>query len=159
MTRRQQIIEVLQNNKQTTQQLANYFQCNLKDIIEDLEHIQKSIKPKKLKISPAYCRSCNFVFKERSKISKPSKCPRCKSEWIEAQMFWIEWKLKSHKIHQSIACVNHNNSVMGLEFIPFKCYKCCSCIWFTINNLQETQKHLSNKQIYRWSRFWDRGYS
>jgi len=90
MTRRQQIIEILQQNKQTTQQLANYFQCELKDIIEDLGHIQISIKPKKLKIEPSYCRNCNFIFKERSKVSKPSKCPRCKSEWIEAQMFEIE---------------------------------------------------------------------
>ncbi len=109
MTRRQQIIEILQQNKQTAQQLTKYFQCELRDIIEDLEHIEmsvnrkassdharkslifdKSIKEKELKTKPAYCKSCNFVFKERSKISKPSKCPRCKSEWIEAQMFWIE---------------------------------------------------------------------
>ena len=90
MTRRQQIIEILQQNRQTAQQLANYFQCTLKEIIEDLQHIDKSIKPKKLKINPAYCKSCNFIFKERSKISKPSKCPRCKSEWIEAQMFLIK---------------------------------------------------------------------
>ena len=88
-TRRQQIIEILQQNKQTAQQLANYFQTELKDIVEDLTHIGKSIKPKKLKINPAFCKSCNFVFKERNKISKPSKCPRCRSEWIEAQMFWI----------------------------------------------------------------------
>lgn len=90
MTRRQQIIEILQSNKQSAQQLANYFQTELKEIIEDLEHIEKSIKPKKLKATPAYCKKCNFVFRERSKISKPSKCPRCKSEWIEAQMFFIE---------------------------------------------------------------------
>jgi len=90
MTRRQQIIQILQESKQTAQQLANYFQCKLKDVIEDLEHIEKTIKPKKLKIIPAYCKSCNFIFKERSKISKPSKCPRCKSEWIEAQMFSIQ---------------------------------------------------------------------
>ncbi len=90
MTHRQQIIEILQQNKQTAQQLANYFQCELKEIIEDLQHIEKSIRPKKLRIEPAYCRSCDFVFKERGKISKPSKCPRCKSEWIESQMFWIE---------------------------------------------------------------------
>jgi len=90
MTRRQQIIEILQENKQTAQQLANYFQCELKEIIEDLQHIDKSIKPRKLKITPAYCRKCNFAFKDRSKISKPSKCPRCKSEWVEAQMFSIQ---------------------------------------------------------------------
>jgi len=90
MTRRQQIIEILQQNKQSAQQLANYFQCELREIIEDLQHIEKSIKPKKLKSTPACCKSCNFVFKERSKISKPGKCPRCKSEWIEAQMFFIQ---------------------------------------------------------------------
>ena len=90
MTRGKQIIEILQQNKQTAQQLANYFQTTLKEILEDLGHIEKSIKPKKLKTIPAYCKSCNFIFKERSKIGKPTKCPRCRSEWIEAQMFYIE---------------------------------------------------------------------
>lgn len=90
MTRRRQIIEILQQNKQSAQQLANYFQTELKSILEDLEYIDKSIKPKKLKTEPAYCKSCNFIFKERSKISRPSKCPRCKSEWIEAQLFSIQ---------------------------------------------------------------------
>ncbi|MAG91646.1 transcriptional regulator [Candidatus Woesearchaeota archaeon] len=90
MTRRQEIIKILEENKQTAQQLANYFQTELKEIIEDLEHIEKSIKPRKLKNLPANCRKCNFVFRERSKIKKPSKCPRCKSEWVEAQMFFIQ---------------------------------------------------------------------
>ncbi len=90
MTRRQQIIEILQQNRQSAQQLANYFQTELKDVIEDLQHIGKSIKPRKLKTAPAYCRKCNFVFKERRRISRPGRCPRCKSEWIEAQMFFIE---------------------------------------------------------------------
>ena len=42
MTRRQQIIEILQQNKQTAQQLANYFQTELKEIIEDLQHVEMS---------------------------------------------------------------------------------------------------------------------
>ena len=90
MTRRQQIIEILEKQKSTAQHLANVFETTLKEILEDLEHIGKSIKPKKLKEIPAHCKSCNFVFKEREKVSKPSKCPRCRSEWIEAQRFWIE---------------------------------------------------------------------
>ncbi len=80
---------MLQQSRHTAQQLANYFQVELKDIIEDLQHIEKSIRPKKLKIAPAYCRKCGFAFKERSKVSKPSKCPRCRSEWIEPQMFRV----------------------------------------------------------------------
>jgi len=90
MTRRQQIIEILETQKSTAQHLANTFETTLNDILEDLEHIEKSIKPRKLKIIPAYCKSCNFVFKERSKVSKPSKCPRCRSEWVEVQTFWVE---------------------------------------------------------------------
>lgn len=90
MTRRQQIIETLQANRQTAQQLANYFQTTSKDILEDLQHIEKTIRPKKLKIDPAHCKSCSFIFRERSKVSKPSKCPRCNSEWIEAQMFGVQ---------------------------------------------------------------------
>ncbi|MBI2124529.1 transcriptional regulator, partial [Candidatus Pacearchaeota archaeon] len=87
---RQDIIRILEKQETTAQYLANIFETTLKEILEDLEHIEKSIKPKKLKEVPAYCKSCNFMFKEREKISKPSKCPRCRSEWIEAQMFYIE---------------------------------------------------------------------
>lgn len=90
MTRREKIIEMLQQQKYTAQHMANFFETTLKEILEDLAHIGKSIKPKKLKTIPAYCKSCNFIFREREKVSKPSKCPKCRSEWIEAQMFWIE---------------------------------------------------------------------
>jgi len=90
MTRRQEIINILEEQKQSAQHLANYFQTELKEILEDLEHIEISIKPKKLKTNPAYCKQCNFIFKERSKVSKPSRCPRCRSEWVEAQMFFIQ---------------------------------------------------------------------
>lgn len=89
MTRRRQIIEILQQDRMSAQQLANYFKTELKHIIEDLQHIEKSIKPEKLETTPAYCRSCNFVFRERGRASKPGRCPRCKSEWIGAQVFWI----------------------------------------------------------------------
>ena len=66
------------------------FDTTLKEILEDLAHIEKSIKPKKLQMIPADCKSCNFVFRERSRLSKPSKCPRCNSEWVESQVFYVE---------------------------------------------------------------------
>ena len=45
--------------------------------------------PKKLKIKPAQCKKCSFTFKERSKVKKPGRCPKCKSEWIMAPLFRI----------------------------------------------------------------------
>jgi len=60
------------------------------EILEDLKHIKYSIKPKKLKMKPAQCKKCAFIFKERSRVKKPSKCPSCKGEWIIAPLFKIE---------------------------------------------------------------------
>jgi len=90
MTRREQIIEILSKEEKSAQQLANNFQAELFEILEDLKHIKHSIKPKKLLQKPAQCKKCAFIFEERSKIKKPSKCPKCKSEWIMAPLFRIE---------------------------------------------------------------------
>jgi len=90
MTRREQIIEILTKEEKSAQQLANDFQVDLPEILEDLKHIKYSIKPKKILQRPAQCRKCDFKFEERSKIRKPSKCPKCRSEWIMAPLFRIE---------------------------------------------------------------------
>lgn len=90
MTRREQIIELLKKEERTVKSLANIFATTPAEILEDLKHIEISIKPLKLKYQPAFCKKCGFVFKERDKIKKPSKCPRCRAEWIKAQVFRIE---------------------------------------------------------------------
>ncbi len=89
MTRREEIIEILGERRVSAQQLANIFKVELIEIIDDLGHIERSINPRKLRRSPAFCKKCGFVFKERSRIKCPSRCPKCKSEWVNAQEFWI----------------------------------------------------------------------
>ncbi|MBW2976999.1 transcriptional regulator [Candidatus Woesearchaeota archaeon] len=89
MTRREKIIEILSKEEKSAQQLANELQAQLFEILEDLGHIKHSIKPRKLMALPAKCRKCGFAFEERSKIKKPGRCPRCKSEWIMAPLFRI----------------------------------------------------------------------
>ena len=90
MTRREQIIEILSKEEKSAQELANDFQVELLEILEDLKHIKYSVKPRKLLQKPAQCKKCSFKFEERSKIKKPSKCPCCKSEWIMAPLFSIK---------------------------------------------------------------------
>jgi len=90
MTQRKEIIEILSKEEKTAKELAEVFNVDIKDIIEDLEHIKKSIKPRKLKVKPAFCKGCGFVFKERDKVSKPSRCPKCRKEWIQGALFSIE---------------------------------------------------------------------
>ena len=89
MTRREEIIEILSKEEKSAKELANRFQVELFEILEDLEHIKHSIKPKKLVMEPALCKKCGFVFRERSRVKKPGKCPKCKGEWITAPLFRI----------------------------------------------------------------------
>ena len=70
--------------------LGKEFQVKFSEIESALEHVEKSVKPRKIKIRPAGCRQCGFVFKDRTKFIPPSRCPKCKSEWIEEAAFKIE---------------------------------------------------------------------
>ena len=90
MTRRQEIIALLEKEEKSAQDLANMFKVEMLEILVDLKHIKYSIKPRKIVMKPAQCKKCSFKFEERSKIKKPSKCPKCKSEWIIAPLFRVE---------------------------------------------------------------------
>ena len=89
MTRRQEIIQMLEMGEWSLERLANYFRTTLKDLLLDFEHIPKSIRPRKLKITPACCNKCGYLFRDRTRINRPSKCPMCKSEWIEPAKYRI----------------------------------------------------------------------
>ncbi len=94
MTRREDIYDILKHEKRTAQELANIFKIELSEIVDDLKHLARSVRPVfDLKMHPARCRNCEFVFMERVKVKAPTKCPKCKSEWIQAPLFFIEKKL------------------------------------------------------------------
>jgi len=93
-TRRQRIISLLEERDYSPSELALALDLRGKGskrlIIEELKAIQRILKRegKVLLIKPAQCRKCGFVF--RPEINVPSRCPRCKSEWIEEPRFMIE---------------------------------------------------------------------
>jgi len=99
VTKREEIFELLKNNAMSAQQIAFYFKCPIEDIEQDLHHLAKSVRPAyELRMFPAHCESCEFVFKERSKIRKPSKCPKCRNERIIPPLFKIEPLGKKKKL-------------------------------------------------------------
>jgi len=78
----------------TAQQLAAMFKVELAEIVEDLSHLARSVRPVyDLRMHPARCLNCDFAFMERAKVKAPTKCPKCKSEWIQAPLFFLEKKL------------------------------------------------------------------
>ncbi len=96
MTRRQKIIKLLEERDYSVSELALLLDMrgkgSSKIILEDLRAISKTLKRegKVLLIQPARCRNCGFIFKPEIKV--PSKCPKCRSTWIEEPRFRISLK-------------------------------------------------------------------
>lgn len=91
MTRRKQILQLLLERQYTAFDLAEKFREKEKLILEDLRHIKKSLRHRKEKlvIFPAACIECGFVFGKED-IKNPSRCPRCRSERIEEQLYEVK---------------------------------------------------------------------
>ncbi|MFQ5833209.1 MAG: transcriptional regulator [Candidatus Thorarchaeota archaeon] len=86
-TRRETISGLLEETKipMTAQEICNILGIKNRALVyEDIEHISLSVRNrgKQLMIQPASCGKCGYVFTERRKIKKPSKCPKCRSQWI-----------------------------------------------------------------------------
>jgi predicted Zn-ribbon and HTH transcriptional regulator len=89
-TRRQEIRELLSEGTWTLDGLAARYVVAKKIIIEDLGHIARSVGPRRrLEILAPVCEECGFRFKDRSRFSDPSRCPRCKNEHLSPQRFRI----------------------------------------------------------------------
>lgn len=63
-----------------------------KHVGEHLEHLRKSLAggDERLLVEPARCNGCDYAFEQRDRMTRPSRCPRCKSERIEPPRFRIE---------------------------------------------------------------------
>ena len=90
MTRRQTIIELLRQGPISPQNIANKLGITMKELMEEMPHVKKTLHPIKIKVIPAFCKKCGFVFKERSRLKPPTKCPSCRSEWIEKGKFSLD---------------------------------------------------------------------
>ncbi|MHA1309577.1 MAG: transcriptional regulator [Candidatus Helarchaeota archaeon] len=91
-TRREKLVDLLSNVNRPIDinQISEILEVlDKKIIINDLEHIDKSIgySNKKLIVINPQCKNCGFIFKKKFKI--PSKCPRCKKSRISLPQFQI----------------------------------------------------------------------
>jgi predicted Zn-ribbon and HTH transcriptional regulator len=86
-TRRKSIAELLEKSEHpmTAQDICVILDVESRSIVyEDIGHIAKSVRNsgKELLIRPASCGKCGYVFSTRRVASRPSKCPKCRSQWI-----------------------------------------------------------------------------
>lgn len=66
-------------------QVAHLSQRDVADVLDQL-----CVAGVAVETLPPDCQSCGFVFTDRKKARRPSRCPRCRKGRIRAARFWIE---------------------------------------------------------------------
>lgn len=91
-TIRQQMISLLENQSMGVRDLSQALGIREKDVTAHLEHIQRSVagQGRRLDMTPCECLSCGYVFKDRNRVKKPGRCPKCRNSHILGAMFRID---------------------------------------------------------------------
>jgi len=92
-TPRQRIIDVITGTRLSSHQLAQMLGIRERQVEEHLIHVVKTIahdKKKRFILDPARCQGCDFVFRDRRRLTSPSRCPHCRSEAIAAPRYGID---------------------------------------------------------------------
>ena len=93
---RKDLIDILLGNPLSVAQIARLVDEAPSRVADDLNHLFRSLKHTEYKavVEPARCRACGFRFSE-AKLTKPSKCPECKSTWVQEPKIGIERKTQA----------------------------------------------------------------
>jgi hypothetical protein len=85
---RRDLITLLTIQPRSVSSLARELGLGRGDVEDDLRHAFRSARAAghRIMVEPARCRACGFTFGE-DKLSKPGKCPKCRSTRLyEAQV-------------------------------------------------------------------------
>src|SRR5262245_33946587 len=92
-TPRQRILDLLVGRMMTSRQLAAVIKISERQVEDHLVHIVKSVerdRSRRFVAEPSSCLDCEFIFKNRSRVTRPSHCPKCHSENISMPRYGIE---------------------------------------------------------------------
>lgn len=91
-TVRQKILTLLGEGECTVRDISQAVGISEKDVYAHLEHLRRSLRhhQQHLLVRPAACLSCGFLFSERSRMTPPGRCPRCRKSHIQHPSFLVK---------------------------------------------------------------------
>ncbi|MEE9543282.1 MAG: transcriptional regulator, partial [Thermodesulfobacteriota bacterium] len=90
-TIRQSMVDALIGNRLTAKDLSKELHIMEKEVFGHLEHVIKSTaNDLRFVAFPSKCLHCGFVFKKRTRLRTPSRCPVCRSEEITETEYMLE---------------------------------------------------------------------
>ena len=90
-TVRERIAQALRGGQLTAHEISVRASVQEREVAEHLRHLEHSLthSGEQLQTSAPHCIKCGFAFTQRERHSRPSRCPRCKSERISPPSFQI----------------------------------------------------------------------
>jgi len=90
-TKRQELTGLLINEELSCRDISKILSITEREVFDHLKHIARSLSGGKtrLRINPYQCHACGFTFKDRKKLTKPGKCPKCRHTRIKPTTFRI----------------------------------------------------------------------
>jgi transcriptional regulator len=91
LTVRQRITELLRSAELTSHEISKQASVAERDVAEHLRHLEHTLSQsgERLRVLAPHCVKCGFVFGEREKHGRPSRCPKCKSERLSKARFCV----------------------------------------------------------------------
>lgn len=91
LTIRSALRQVLRDGALTARELSARVGISEKEVAGHLAHLARSLRQRgeRLQVDPTRCLACGFVFKDRARLDKPSRCPECKSQRLAPSRFMI----------------------------------------------------------------------
>jgi transcriptional regulator len=91
VTIRSALRQVLKDRALTARDLSARVGISEKEVPGHLVHLARSLRQsgERLHVDPTKCLGCGFVFKDRTRLDKPSRCPACKSQRLTPARFTI----------------------------------------------------------------------
>jgi len=88
-TVRQKIVLLLNDKEMTAREISQAVSIREREVYEHLPHIALSAlaQKRKLAVLPFRCMSCGYVFEQRKRFTRPSRCPRCKKTHLETPVY------------------------------------------------------------------------
>lgn len=91
-TPRRRIIDLLTGTLLSSHQLAHLLGMPERHVEDHLTHVVKTLArdpARTFLLEPSTCQDCGYAFRDRTKPTRPSRCPNCRSEAITSPRYGI----------------------------------------------------------------------
>lgn len=90
-TAREALYAALLGGSRTARELSAALSLRERDVLEHLTHLERTLASygERLEVVAARCLACGYEFGDRTRLTKPGRCPQCRSTRIAVPTFCI----------------------------------------------------------------------